>query len=126
GTLALLVFLVSTNLFANPLSFQQWKSRRVTEKESVVEQIKQNKSLKTEARQKKLTQALANIETEKDLSPEDYFHLYLVELFKNNPNGAREAAKTLSKEELAAIIVSYINTTNQMKKLEALSPAPLQ
>ncbi len=125
GTLALFIFLFAANVFANTISFQKWKIRRVAEKNSVVIQVKRDKSLSYEARQSKLAQAQFNLQTEKDLTPEDYFYLYLVEQFKSNPESARETAKSLSKEELASLVVSYINATNQFKELEA-NPNRLQ
>ncbi len=118
GTLALFVFLLASNVLASPLSFQKWKLRRVAEKTSIVAQIRQDKSLPTGIHQNKLNQAMFNLQTEKDLTPEDYFHLYLVEQFKSNPSKARDTAKSLSKEELADIVVSYINATQQIRELE--------
>ena len=121
GTLALVVFLITANTFAGTLSFRQWKHRRIAEKNSIVTQIKRDKSLNVEIRQNKLIQAKLNLQTEKDLSPDDYFHLYLVEQFKKDPKSARATAKTLSKDELADIIISYISATNQFYKIEANS-----
>lgn len=119
GTLAVFVLLVSTNVFAAPVSFQQWKTRRVAEKMYLLTQLKRERALPTDIHQAKVSQAQFNLQTEKDLTPEDYFHLYLFEQFKTNPENAKETAKSLSKAELADIVVSYISATKQFRAVEA-------
>lgn len=121
GTLALFVFIFSANVFAGSLSFEKWKTRRVAEKASIVAQIKRDKSLAPEQKQSRLMRANLNLQTEKDLSPEDYFHLYLLTQFKDQPNKARETIQSLSKKELADIVISYINATNQFREAEVSS-----
>lgn len=109
---------LASGAMAGTLSFKEWKGRRVAEKTSVIRQVERERSMTGSARDNKLAQARFNLQTEQDLTPEDYFHLYLMEQFRKNPNQARETAKSLSKEELADIVVSYINATNQFYEIE--------
>lgn len=126
GTLVAFVFFYTLQSFAGVLGFREWKQRRIAEKTSIISQIKNDKLLSKEERALKLKRAQFNLKTETELTPDDYFHLYLSERFRNNPEKSKEAARKLSKEELAEILVGYVVMANQSRGAELFNPNPLQ
>ena len=99
------------------LSFHDWKFRRIQEAQSVVRQLQHDKSLQREEKESRVSRASAKLVAEKDLSPNDYFHLYLIDLYKKSPNEAKQAACKLTKEETAEILLGYVRLAEQVKEL---------
>lgn len=120
--LAISVFLASSLTQANVLSFKEWKTRRIVEAKSLITQIKLEKNLEADVQRHRLLQIEMKLQAAKELSPNDYFHLYIMENLKTKPEEIRSVVKKLSKNELAEILNGYVNQTKTMSGLKAPRP----
>jgi hypothetical protein len=98
------------------LSFKHWKAQKVTQAKSVVVQVRREMksfSVLPPSLKARYKQALTNVSIAKELSPNDYFVLYIGPRFKGNTKAIAEATKGLSKEEIAEILVGYSDQLNE-------------
>lgn len=108
--------------FASVLGFREWKAVRVFEAKN--EHAKLSKSLKklrksdiSRAEERALNQARMNISIAQDLSPNDYFILYLSQKYRGQKPALLAASKKLSSADMAEILSSY-------QRLIEISSAP--
>jgi hypothetical protein len=98
------------------LSFKDWKSSRIDESQRVIDKMSAEAIGSTKASQAamvagkpgraaKLQQALQNAEIAQELTVNDYFVLYLSQF--HTKDAFVEAAKRLSPEELAELMMAY-------------------
>ncbi len=100
------------------LGFQAWKARRVIEAQSLFQQVRtevrmalskaQNRSpQRARYLQERLEQARLNIQISRELTPNDYFVLYVRERRNTNPRAFVLAVEQMSNPEVAEILASY-------------------
>lgn len=119
----LIISTLSVSAFADGVSYKEWKNKRILEAKSLISHVKTQHFATPEEKMSRLERAEMQLEAEKELGPNDYFRLYLVDIFKKNPNLARKIAQKMSKQELAEVLAGYANETNRAHQL-ALTESP--
>ncbi|HEX4923255.1 MAG TPA: hypothetical protein VFV50_04185, partial [Bdellovibrionales bacterium] len=69
----------------------------------------QKQSSSSPAQRARLRQAKTNVAIAQELTPNDYFILYLSPKYRNNARALEVAARFMSRQELAEILVGYSN-----------------
>jgi hypothetical protein len=129
-------FVFSLQAQADVLSYKQWRNRRIQEARATVTQIKDELAITTKDPEQvsdipvleaKLRQAVTNVEIAKELNSNDYFVLYLIESFPNDPNVLKSVAKRMSWQEMADILENYRTLLKQpAKKADAFDSLAIQ
>ncbi len=101
------------------MSFKVWKAQKIQQAQSTLKHAKKRaETSPTEAA--RLKQAKTNMVIAQELSPNDYFILYLAPKYQGNQKALEVAARFMSRQELAEILVGY---SNHLKTREE-SPRP--
>lgn len=102
------------------VGYQSWKARRILEAQSLYQQVRtevrvalssaRNRRPENSRRlQERLEQARLNVQIARELSPNDYFVLYVRERRHTNPAAFIQAVERMSNPEVAEILNAYHN-----------------
>jgi len=102
------------------VGFQSWKARRILEAQALYQQVRgevreslssvQNRRPETSRRlQERLEQSRLNVQIARELTPNDYFVLYVRERRHTNPRAFVQAVERMSNPEVAEILNAYHN-----------------
>jgi hypothetical protein len=118
--------LLCSPAFAGVVSYKVWKAQKVQQAKSSLSRIqKEEKRRSTSAVKVRLKQAKTNMAIAKELTPNDYFVLYLGPKYKGNGKALEVAARFMSRQELAEILVGYSNQLHQRDDLPSPSYPPV-
>lgn len=108
------VSLASTDITdTHVLSFKVWKQKKIDEARSNVTETKKkikNSESHSDSFKQELVQSEVTLKVAQDLSANDYFLLYIVPRFPDNPQALVQASKHLSAKDFADILRAYQKT----------------
>ncbi|MEQ1877529.1 MAG: hypothetical protein ABL958_12860 [Bdellovibrionia bacterium] len=104
----ILISIMATSAQAGVVSFKVWKAQKIQQAQSTLKIAKKN-SVTSAASGARLKQAKTNMVIAQELSPNDYFILYLAPKYQGNAKALEVAARFMSRQELAEILVGYSN-----------------
>jgi hypothetical protein len=115
-----LIILIGTGFsapsVASVVSFKVWKAQKVQQAQSALVRIQKELksfSVAPPTLKVRLKQSKTNVAIAQELTPNDYFVLYLGPKHKGNAKALEKAARFMSREELAEILVGYSNHLRQ-------------
>jgi hypothetical protein len=112
---------------AGVVSYKVWKAQKVQQaKNSLSHTQKELKSSsENSAIKMRLKQAKTNVAIARELTPNDYFVLYLGPKYQGNAKALEVAARFMSRQELAEILVGYSNHLHQREEFPSPSFPPV-
>lgn len=106
--LGILVLIACGSAQGAVVSFKVWKAQKIQQAQGSLKTAK--KASTSPANKARLKQAKTNLLIAQELSPNDYFILYLAPKYQGNAKALEVAARFMSRQELAEILVGYSNT----------------
>jgi hypothetical protein len=108
--LGILVLITCGSAQGAVVSFKVWKAQKIQLAQTTLKSAKKTAVSATPAGRARLKQAKTNLLIAQELSPNDYFILYLAPKYQGNAKALEVAARFMSRQELAEILVGYSKT----------------
>lgn len=125
--MSLLIFMFTLQTAAQEVvSFKEWRFSKIRESENIIATLealeKANPSQFGPEEETKLKQAKNNLDISRELTPQDYFVLYLSPQFQGDPQAYTKAMSLMDPADIAQILIGYDKLIEERKR-KAVNPA---
>lgn len=111
----LLIMSLTSPSWASVMSFSQWKAQQIGLAKSIYSDAVIDSRRGGQEGLSRLRKARVKLVVAQELSPNDYFELYLSRHYNNNFKALEMAAKKMRPAELAEILMSYSDKLNHVE-----------